>query len=278
VLHARFALAVVFLALLAAAPASAQAAPRVVSLNMCTDQLLVDFADPEQVLGLSPFAHDMARSWAVARTRAYPALSGTAEEVLALRPDLVVAGPQRRATREMLAAHGFRVEQFTFVRSLAEARQQMARMGAVLGHPERAAARIAALDAAVERARTAAAGRRLRVLPLARRGWVSGEDSLITSLLDAVGLVNAARELGVGAGRQLTLETIVALRPDFLLVSREGGTVEDQGRAFLEHPALTATMPPSRRIVVPERLTVCGGPMLVEALDRLTGEIRRLGL
>ena len=52
---------------------------------------------------------------------------------------------------------------------------------------------------------------------------------------------------------------------------------EDQGRALLLHPALQTLYPPARRIVIPERLTVCGGPMLVEALDRLAAEIARVG-
>jgi iron complex transport system substrate-binding protein len=34
--------------------------------------------------------------------------------------------------------------------------------------------------------------------------------------------------------------------------------------------------PPERRIVLPERLTVCGGPSLPAALDRLAAEARRI--
>jgi iron complex transport system substrate-binding protein len=35
------------------------------------------------------------------------------------------------------------------------------------------------------------------------------------------------------------------------------------------HPALTRLYPPAKRLFIPENLTVCGGPMLAEALDRL---------
>ena len=107
------------------------------------------------------------------------------------------------------------------------------------------------------------------VLPLSRRGWVSGSDSLVSSLLTETGLFNAASDLGVGTGGFASLEAIVSLKPDFLLVSEAGDRAEDDGRAFLLHPALERFYPPAKRIVIPERLTVCGGVMLADALDVL---------
>ena len=66
-------------------------------------------------------------------------------------------------------------------------------------------------------------------------------------------------------------------RPDFLLVSEQGDLAEDDGRAFLLHPALEHFYPPEKRIVIPERLTVCGGVMLADALDALVTELKRVG-
>ena len=48
------------------------------------------------------------------------------------------------------------------------------------------------------------------------------------------------------------------------------------GRAFLLHPVLARLYPPDKRIVLPERLTVCGGAMLADALDALTAELQRV--
>ena len=80
----------------------------------------------------------------------------------------------------------------------------------------------------------------------------------------------------IGAGGFASLEAIVEAKPDFLLLSEAGDHAEDDGRAFLLHPALERVYPPSRRIVIPERLTVCGGPMLSEALERLASELERV--
>jgi iron complex transport system substrate-binding protein len=251
--------------------------PRVASINTCTDQLLLALADPAQILGLSPYSRDAARSWAAEAAKRYPKLSGEAEDVLILKPDIVVAGRfTKRATRELLKQKGLRVVEFDAARSLDDARRQMAMMGELIGQRERAAAENARLDAAIARARAAASRTRFRVLALARRGWVSGGDSLTSSMLDAAGLFNVAGELGRKLGGFVTLEQIVANKPDLLLVASDRDVAEDQGQAFLLHPALEKFYPPEKRIVVPERLTVCGGPMLPDALDRLTAEIERV--
>jgi iron complex transport system substrate-binding protein len=264
-------------ALSSGATAKAATGPRVASINVCTDQLVLALADAEQIVGLSPFSRDAARSWRAQDAGRFRRLSGDAEDVLMLKPDLVVAGSfTKRATRELLKDKGVRVAGFDVAQSIDDVRDQMRRMGDLVAQPARAAAEIARLDTALERARTAAERTRYRVLPLARRGWVSGGDSLMGSLLSATGLANAADQLGVRSGGFASLEMIVRARPDFIVVADNSPFVEDQGHAFLLHPALEALYPPHRRIVVPERLTVCGGPMLVEALDRLTAEIERV--
>ena len=258
--------------LLSSLPALAQ--PRVVSINLCADQLVVPLADPGQILGLSPYARDAQRSGVAAEAARFPVLSGSAEEVLALRPDIVLAGRfTKRATRELLRSHGVKLVELDAARSLDEARAQLRQVADLLGHPERADAAIARIDAAAARAR-AAASPRLSVLPLQRRGWVAGGGTLLGSMLQVTGLTPAMS--GRGLGRFATLEEIVALKPDLLIVSEAGWRAEDQGAALLLHPALARLYPPERRIVLPDSLNLfCGGPLLGEALDTLAAEIAR---
>ncbi len=98
----------------------------------------------------------------------------------------------------------------------------------------------------------------------------------MSSLLAAAGLSNVAGEIGFQASGFARLETIVSAKPDLILVTEAGDVAEDQGQAFLLHPALERLYPRHRRLVVPDRLTVCSGPMLADALDRLTAEIERV--
>jgi len=274
-------LVVVLTALALASPASAALAanlPRMVSMNVCTDQLLLTLADPEQIIGLSRFSRDGWQSPAEGGIARYPVLSGGAEDVLLAKPDIVVASLfDKRSTRELLKAKGLRLAELAVPRTLAEAKLQIREAGDITGHPDRAAAEITRLDAALARARRAVAERHYRVLPLSRRGWVAGSDSFVGSLLSETGLLNAAGDLGFTFGGFASLEAIVSLRPDFIVVSQAGDHASDDGQAFLLHPALERFYPPAKRIVIPERLTECGGVMLAEALDVLTAELKRVG-
>ena len=260
------------------APALASALPRIASMNVCTDQLLIPLADPEQVLGLSRYSRDRFESWAADAAHRYWILSGGAEDILVLRPDVVVASLfDKRSTRELLKQKGLRLAEFAVPRNLEEVKAQIGEMGEIVQHPDRAAAEIARLDTAIARARRVVVEKHYSVLPLSRRGWVAGSDSLVSSLLAETGLNNAAGDLGMGTGGFASLEAIINAKPDFLLVSDAGDRAEDDGQAFLLHPALERFYPPARRIVIPDRLTVCGGVMLAEALDVLVRELKRVG-
>ncbi|MFL6827098.1 MAG: ABC transporter substrate-binding protein, partial [Bradyrhizobium sp.] len=182
----------------------------------------------------------------------------------------------KRSTRELLKQHGLRLIEFAVPRNLSEVKDQIRQVGEIAGHPDRATAEIARLDAALTRARHALGDKHYRILQLTRRGWVEGSDSFISSLLSETGLFNAAGELGFKFGGYASLEMIVNLKPDLLVVSQAASVAHDEGEAFLLHPALERFYPPQKRIVIPEGLTECGGVMLAEALDVLVRELKRV--
>lgn len=268
------ALSIFMMSTLVAQPAWTTTLPRIASMNACTDELLVPLADPEQIVGLSRFSR-VAGTDKAART--FPKLSGGAEDLLVLKPDIVVASLfDKRSTREFLKEKGLHVVEFSVPRNIDEVKAQIREMGEIAGHPDRAAAEIARLDTALARARQAVAGKHYRVLQLSRRGWIEGSDSFIGSMLTETGLVNAAGELGFASGGFASLEAIVKLRPDLLVVSQAGGIARDEGHAFLLHPALERFYPPEKRIVIPEALTECGSVRLADALEVLVQQLKRV--
>src|SRR5262249_43911656 len=120
-----------------AEPASS-APRRVVSFNICADQLAVALADPAQIAGLSPYATQPALSAVAEQARAFPQAQWHAESTISLDPDLVLVGPRDRSvTQRLLTALGFRVVEIEFVSTIAQAREQIRKVAALLGHPER---------------------------------------------------------------------------------------------------------------------------------------------
>src|SRR5690606_36868552 len=82
----------VALLLAAAATADAAAKPRVASINLCADQLVLLLADAEQITTVSWLAADPEESLLAPEARRHALNYGTAEELLRYAPDVVIAG------------------------------------------------------------------------------------------------------------------------------------------------------------------------------------------
>lgn len=243
---------------------------RVVSLNMCTDQLLLALADPDQIVGLSRFAGDARLSFAAAEAGPYPHLPADAEAVIALEPDLVLAGRFTNvATKQMLSRFGYRLEEVDFVRSLDDARTVIQETAELLGHADRGAELIAQMDRALEETSEAPV---LTALIVQRRGYLTGTASLTGNLLAELGIALASEELVSARGGFTDLETLIRAEPDLLILASLDPEAEDQGSALLAHPALNDRYPSERRMVLPERLTLCAGPSLIEAIRHIARE------
>ena len=74
----------------------------------------------------------------------------------------------------------------------------------------------------------------------------------------------------------MPLERLVMMRPDLLVEHSLIDEPHDQGSVYLVHPALTALYPPSRRLVLPGRFTLCGGPGLIAGMEYLADQLARL--
>lgn len=265
-------------ALAAHGAAAADAPQRIVSINMCADELLLALADPGQIADLSPYAADRSMSFMADVAAHYRHDAGEAETVVELHPDLVLASSfTALATRRMLIRLGYRVELLDPADSIAQSIAQIRQVAAWVGHPERGARLIARIDAARRAAVAAARGHgHPTAVVYQRRGYVTGGDTLTGELLSITGFTNEGGALAGTTGGFVPLEKLVSDHPDYIVVASADPRAVDQGTALLSHPVLTTLYPPSRRIVLPQRLVVCGGPSLPAALDWLTREAQRV--
>jgi iron complex transport system substrate-binding protein len=251
-------------------------AQRVVSFNLCADQLVLALADPSQIAGLSPYAADPALSVMADKARAFPKLDWQAESTIALQPDLVFVGPNDRSmTRRMLVSQGLRVMEAGFVSDLDSARRQIREMADLLGQKERGDRLLADLERA--RARLAAVARKggETALVVERGGYTQGPSSLAATLLSEAGLKPPAGA-PAGYGGFIPLEKFLVLKPDLVFLKDPPRAATDQGAMFLVHPAMRDLYPPERRVALPTRYTMCGGPALIAAFDYMADTMGKL--
>ncbi|MFG1226147.1 ABC transporter substrate-binding protein [Xanthobacter wiegelii] len=268
-------------ALLACAPARAEEAPvppharpRVVSLNLCTDELALRLADPKQVLSVTHLARDPLSSNVADLARAVPVNRGLAEEVVPLKPDLVLAGAYTtRTATAMLRRLGFEVLELAEPQTLEEAYDQIRMVAERLGVPERGAAMVREMEAAFARL-PPVAGERPTAVVLRPNGFTTGRGSLADELMAKAGLANLAARLPTDKMGQLALEEIVRAVPDLVVVNSDEAAPPSLADALLHHPALAPFK--DRTLALPLRLWTCAGPDLAEAAALLAAARARL--
>ena len=255
--------------------AAAHAAPpqRIASLNKCADQLLVSLVDPARIASVSPIATDEF-SFLAERLKDLPANSGRGESILLSNADLVLAGFfESHVRRHLLARQGFEVVILTPWTRLDDGRKQIRALSRRLGTEAEGERLIGEIDAALARSRDLAPAPRT-LLVLQRRGYTPGDSTILDEIIRHMGLVSYSERLGVPHGGMVPIERLVADPPDYLLMSESNREGVDQGSALLWHPALLAAVPPERRLYLPARLTICGGPATPHAIDALAAEVR----
>src|SRR5690606_512317 len=143
--------------LLSAGPALAKepAHPmRIVSLNMCVDSILIALVSHDRIAALSHYARDPQRSTIAHLARHLPITYETAEEVVALRPDLVITSRHSAiATRNALKRVGIRFELFEVPGTIAGSLAQVREVARLLGAEREGEAMVARIEAALEAAR-----------------------------------------------------------------------------------------------------------------------------
>lgn len=255
--------------MLAVHPAFA-APERVVSINLCADQYLLALADPGQIAAVSRLARDPGLSYLAAEAAGVPTITGSAEEIVRLEPDLVMTGAfTRRTTTDLLARFGYDVLVVPYAQTIQDVRDGLRMVADALGHREAGSRLIARLDRALA-AGLPVFGRRQSLLHYQARGFVTGSRTLLGELLAASGFHNAASDLGIPSLGRAHLEQVVQIQPDRLLV--DGGTrsAPGVGQGIPSHPALDRALPADARLPIPDGLIACGGPATAAALAFLT--------
>jgi iron complex transport system substrate-binding protein len=259
------------LAALILGAASAGPAPRrVVSLNPCLDGILLEVADPGQIVALSHYSRDPAQSAIAATARRYPLTWGSAEEVVALRPDLVLtSGMGAMALTGVLPRLRIRQESFTVPATVEESLAQVRRIATLVGHPDRGAALAMRIQAALAAAAPPSGEPRLGALIYEYHGLASGPGTLVDALMRQAGFDNLAAVYGLKRTGDVPLEMLVAHPPRVLLAGRLAPGEPVWADRVLSHPALAALSPRMRRETFPETLMFCGGPSIIPAVAAL---------
>ena len=245
---------------------------RIVSINLCADELLLLLADPAQISALTHLSHDQGASYFQTKALAYPTTKGLAEEVLPFKPDLVIGGEYGGIqTVNLLKKLGLRVETLPLANNMQQVFGNIELIANLTGHPERGAEIVNAMQGRLAKLPTAETS-----APLAAvydpNGYTVGPESLRGQSMTLAGWRNAGELAGVNDYGSLDLETMVRLQPDALIDSPYTLNTYSRAEALSKHPALRGAHLNPHIISVPSNMTICDGPWIMDTIETLQHE------
>lgn len=264
-----FALALTLAASSAHARAEAPHPPaRIVSLNQCLDAILVELVPAERIAAISHYSRDPLRSPIAELAQRLPITYESAEEIVALRPDLVLASRHSAIpTRNALRRVGIHYELFDVALSIKHSLAQIRRIAALVGNPAAGEALVDRIERAIETARLPPGTRRLTAAVYETGGLTAGAKTVTDELMQIVGLDNLAARYGIQMHAPMQLELLVAAPPDLLLVGEVPAAAGTQAARIVQHRVLRKV--PSMRWEFPARFMYCSGPTIIEEVAAL---------
>ncbi|MBK1640902.1 ABC transporter substrate-binding protein [Chromatium okenii] len=254
----------------------ADSLPTVASTNLCADLLLLQIADPAQIISVSRASHNPQLSPLATAAARYPPNRGSVEEMLALKPNIVLvySGWMGRRHAQLLANQGIEVIALPYPKhwddALNTARQLAARLG-------RSAAEAKIVALAQQMAALAATARpAYNVLYLRANGGTAGANTYVDDVLQRLHLRNAAVSQGVAGWGRMPLEQVVLTPPEVFLLGYFEQNQAVNHATFAQHPLLQRMLAQRPTVSIAGKAWGCGGLETLDAAAQLAAQLARL--
>ena len=233
---------------------------RIVSLDYCSDQYVLEFADRAQILALSP---DATRRFSALREQAegLPSLPPRLEPILLANPDLVVltygGGPNLARRLEALGIETLRLPYASDILGIEQAAQV-----ALEAFGKSAKARTYHLTSGTEPPKKDSDTSAIYITP---SGVTAGAGTLVDNLFRAGGLRNIETRPG---WHPIPLERLVQTPPEMFVTAffHEEGAALYPYWSPARHPALARLLSDQPVIALDQAELACAAPATLNAL------------
>jgi len=259
----------------AAKTGAGETAPqKIVSVNLCTDELLLRLVGPERVAALTKFSADPEFSTIASQVKDIKKIQGGIEDVQACGPDLLVGGRfSHKETLRFFSRSGIPVLTFDLPKSFEDIYTDIRKLAEGVGETERGEAIVQEMqsDLAVLKPGT---GSKKKAVFFQSGGMVPGSGTFENAIMEAAGLENLAATLGIQDYGSLSLERLIGMKPDVLIFASDQKKRPTVRGEVLDHPAIRKALPHVKTVTLPSATLNCGSPASIEAVRILVQETK----
>jgi len=248
---------------------SAHGAERIVSLNACTDELLLQLALPEQIAGVTRFDHSPRSQEVLNQNSHIVRMSSDVESIIKMNPSVVLAGPfSNPLLINQLKQLNIPIVNLPVPRNWIELEEAVEQVSVLLKRPQAGEALQKKIrELSRFQGRTQWQGKRAVFWSAA--GHVSGKNTFEDTVLTTLGMMNISAVDGYAF---LSIEDLIELRPDVIIVTQNPAFKDSWSHETLFHPALKKALPQLEYLHIPEEAVSCASEYTVEVLQSLLSE------
>jgi iron complex transport system substrate-binding protein len=264
--------------LLAVPFAQANDLPTVLSADNCADQYVLALAEREQIVAVSQDARQDF-SYHAAAAHGLPRMHAGREELIALRPDVVISSWGWLAEdRQLPEQHGVEFVQMQFGHSPEVIAANLRRVALALDQLPVAETIIARMEQRLARARVRAerilATDDLTVAYVTPSGATSGSNTLVDNIIRMAGLRNVVAEHGYEGWRYLDLEQLVSDDPDMVVASFfELGSQRTDNWSISRHKVMQKMLTSKPVVYLPSRYLGCSAWYFLDAVELIQDQV-----
>ncbi len=265
-----------FLFYISSSATIAQALPeRIASVNICIDQLLWELVPRERLVSISYLTANPVWSPIAHQVQGMPLNHGLAEEIVPLKPDVILAGEfDAPMAIELLKKLDQRVERLPLPRTLGDINTQIFQLAAMVGASEKAQQMVANIDSQISALQALHNDKEpLTAFWYSSNGVVIGDGTLEHELMQLAGLRNLAAERGMFGFNQLDLELLLSAKPQILIVEESQDRSFSLAREYLGHPALAQAN--FKIVILPAGLSGCAASVIGDVARILKQELAK---
>lgn len=248
---------------------------RIISTYVFADEILLDLVSHDRIAAMDTWIHDPGLSMAVESAKDITQeVDNSAEHMISLRPDLVVAGQSQVKLIQSLESAGLPVFVYKDAKLIQDIPGEIRMLGQAVGETEKAEQLISRMEKQLADidAKVAALseGQRKRVMLVLRFGPIGGEGTIFHEVLARAGTIDTYNEVRPpqltekGTTMILSKEEFVQSNPDMIIMGNwsQGGAYKDsyqQLEDMYADPAYSSmkAIREKQVIVIPQRNVNC---------------------
>ena len=246
---------------------------RIVSMNLCSDQLVLRLADPSRIAAVTSSSLISDISSVVDLAQGVNTIRGTLEEVLTLDPDLVITGRYDSQKINILKKLAINVMSIGSPKNFDELRKNIREIADALEEKERGEALIADMDDRLKKIR-ANKNPPINAVFYRTGGLTAGEDSIINDMMVSAGVNNIATLFSTRSARYIEFENLIISDPELIIFSDYKTDTLTVRREILTHPAIKKGFSGLKSVYLPSQYLICGSPATINAAEILSQYIQ----